>query len=214
MDFSQLITIIPILVSIFSLGISLFVAIRSFYISRPSLELIQTDDAARSLFIQSFDGSQASFSLDFKDNELDDPSIASALLIEIVLINKSSLPLSVLEFQINDDRLPGFQSFTSYSPIPSSFEITTRENSKTIFRNINYIQPEFTLDPYMASRGYILFWSGLETNLQTTDPLDLKIITSRKNFDFKVKYSGSVESIKKYGHISKDGNGNKVIDFY
>ncbi|WBY92098.1 hypothetical protein [Enterococcus casseliflavus] len=200
-----------LLISGFSLLISAIVAFRTFYFSRPILKVMQTDNAARSFFIKSYDGSQASLSYDIED---DDPSIASALLIEIILINKSSLPLSILEFQLTGEQLPSFQAFTSYSPSPSSFKITTRENSRTTIDHVNYLQPEFTLEPYSAKRGYILFWTGIETSLETTDPLNLKIVTSRKEFSFKVKYSGSIESIKKHGNISKDKDGNKVLELH
>ncbi|UQZ98011.1 hypothetical protein HLJ12_11325 [Enterococcus casseliflavus] len=203
-----------LLISGFSLLISALVAFRTFYFSRPILKVMQTDNAARSFFIKSYDGSQASLSYDIDDDEDHEPSIASALLIEIILINKSSLPLSILEFQLTGEQLPSFQAFTSYSPSPSSFKITTRENSRTTIDHVNYLQPEFTLKPYSAKRGYILFWTGIETTLETTDPLDLKIVTSRKDFSFKVNYSGSIESIKKHGHISKDKDGNKVLELH
>ena len=203
-----------LLISLFSLIISSLVAFRSFYLSRPVLKVIQTDNSARSFFIKSYDGSQASYSFDIDDEEFNEPSIASALLIEFILINKSSLPLSILEFKLTGENLPAFQAFTSYSPSPSSFKITTKENSYTTVNSVNYLQPEFTLEPYSAKRGYVFFWTGLETSLETNGPLDLKILTSRKDFSFKVNYSGSVESIKKYGHISKDRDGNKILELY
>ncbi|UFT98118.1 hypothetical protein KO561_12990 [Radiobacillus kanasensis] len=197
-----------IIISLFSLFVSLFVAFRNVWISRKNIDVTQTDNAIRSLFIKSYDGCMVSHSYQVKpDNS---PKIISAGLAEIVVTNKSSLPISILEFSI-----PDYPAFSSYSPTKDSFTITTEENSRTVvgddYSPLEYLKPEFTLDPYTSRRGYIMFWSGLETdNMPIEEDIPLKILTSRGQINKIIKFSSSLESIKKHVHYSQDEIGGVI----
>ena len=203
---------ISIIISLFSLSISFFLAFRNVWIARRNISIIQTDNAARSIFLKSFDGCLASYNETIPDKIISEPNMHSVILIEIIITNKSSLPISILEFVI-----PNYPSFTSYSPVPKFFEVTTEEKTKLVIGkpdSIKYLKPEFTVSPYTSERGYILFWSGFESELIDDKDIPLEILTSRGNFKFKINLEGQYESIKKHGRASFDTEGNKHIQYY
>ena len=108
-------------------------------------------------------------------------------------------------------------SYNSYSDTQDSFKITVDTNSTVHFgypaSPINYLQPEFTIDPYTSDRGCIFFWSGLESDYDANKKIALKIHTSRGVIKKWVIVKSSFESIKKYASISLDENGKEVITF-
>lgn len=186
-------------ISIISIVTSIFVAYRTIWISRAKIKVIQTDKAARSVFIKSFDGCYKTYPSSINLDKMVNPNIVSVLLIEVIVTNKSSLPISILEFSTKD-----FTSnpFTSYSYTKDFFVVTTDSQTKVVFGTsespLKFIQPEFTLNPYTSERGYIMFWSGFEEEFNTPKEITLKTITSRKTFKFKINIPSSLESIKKY----------------
>lgn len=180
---------IAIIISGISLLISLITSWNSWWKSKTSIKIEQTHNATRSLYFKSFDAS-------VNDNESDaHPVFRSVLLIEIIITNRSSLPISVLEFSID-----GFPTFDSYSYTKDSFQATLKNGSSIHLGNdnaIKYLKPEFTIEPYTSERGYIFFWHGAEQDLDIDNKLDLTVRTSRKEFKAKVKVSGKYESNKK-----------------
>lgn len=197
---------IAIIISGISLLISLITSWNSWWKSRASIKIEQTHDAARSLYFQSFDASVNN------DDSDANPVFRSVLLIEIIITNKSSLPISVLEFSID-----GFPTFDSYSYTKDSFQATLKEGSSIQLGNdsaIKYLKPELTIEPYTSERGYIFFWHGAERDLDIDNELDLTVRTSRKEFEVKVKVSGKYESSKKNAHVTTDEEGNKIIKYY
>lgn len=186
------ISLISLIISGISLLITFIVAFNTWWRSRASINVTQLDDASRSAFLKSFDGNSQSYS--YTDYSLK-PIFKSIILIELIITNDSSLPLSVLEFSI-----PDFPDFNSYIEPPSLLTVTTGENSSIVFGNIEspvkYLQPEFTLEAYSSKRGYIFFWSGMERELDIENKIELTIKTSRKDFVKQVKVTGQHESIK------------------
>jgi len=204
---------VPIIISLFSLLISFFVAFRNVWVTRKNIDITQTDNAVRSLFLKSYDGCITSYDNSlFRGKKDSTPNIRSVGLVEIVITNKSSLPISILEFSI-----PDFPAFSSYSPTIDSFTVTTQSTSKTIVGEKNspleYLKPEFTLNPYTSKRGYLLFWSGIEKDVSPMENITLTILTSRGTFKKKIKFSSSMESIKKRVHYSQDEIGNIIETF-
>ena len=89
------IELISIIISGISLSISLMIAFRDIWTARRNIKVTQTDDTARSGFLKSFDGcmkSYSSYSSDIPNNL--GPNFHSVLLIEIIITNRSSLPIS------------------------------------------------------------------------------------------------------------------------
>ena len=213
---------ISLIISAVSLLISAFVAYRNIWLSRAKLDIVQTDKGARSTFIQTYDGCKKSFSGDVSPSDVlhnhEDPYIVSSLLVEVILTNKSSLPISILEFSTNSFTS---DSFSSYSPTIGSFVITTEEvpsSKKTTIgldKPIKYLQPEFTIAPYTSERGYILFWSGFEAeSFKTPVEINLDIKTSRRNFKTRVKITDTLNSIKPRIKYYQDDEGDITFDYY
>lgn len=199
-----------LIISLSSLAISFFVAFNNFWYSRKNINITQTHNASRSIFLKSYDGSSASYDYSYPLDS--SPQIASLGLVEIVITNNSSLPISILEFSI-----PGLADFSSYSPTVDFFTVTTRKSSKTIMGDnnspLNYLKPEFTLNPYTSKRGYLLFWSGQECDMPIEENIPLTILTSRGSFNKNIKFSDSIESIKKHVHYSSDDEGNQTSTY-
>lgn len=177
---------IPIFISGISLLISLITSWNSWWKSKASIKIEQTHDAARSIYFKSFDSISDGSDSDTR------PLFESVLLIEIIITNRSSLPISILEFSID-----GFPTFDSYSYTKESFQATWTKGVTVHLgkdSSIKYLQPEFTIEPYTSERGYIFFWHGLEEDLDIDNKLPLTVRTSRKEFKTKVKVSGKFES--------------------
>lgn len=199
--------------SIISIFTAIFTAYRNIWISRAKIKVVQTDKAARSYFIKSFDGCYITYSSPIKPDKLSEPNIVSVLLIEVIITNKSSLPISILEFSTKDFCA---NPFTSYSYTKDFFTVTTEPDHVTKLGTPNsplkFIKPEFTLQPYTSERGYIMFWSGIEEDFTTPQKITLKTITSRKMFKTKINIPYHIESIKKNVLYGTDENDrpNKV----
>lgn len=197
---------VPIILSGLSLFISLIVSWNSWWRSRASLKIEKLQE---SIFLKSFDGCTKSYSFECNDSL---PNFYSVILIDLIITNKSSNPISILEFSI-----PDFPKFNSYSITQDAFYITTGINSRTHIGGdipIKYLKPEITIDPYTSIRGYVFFWSGLECNLDINKHIPLTIKTSRKTFKKSIQIDSEYNSIKKRGHVSKDEKGNIVETLY
>ncbi|MEB6013812.1 hypothetical protein [Enterococcus faecium] len=200
--------------SIISIFTAVYTAYRNIWISRAQIKVIQTDKAARSYFIKSFDGCYRSYSPPIKPEESYEPNIVSVLLIEVIITNKSSLPISILEFSTKDFCA---NPFTSYSYTKDFFTITTPQGVTklgTPDSPLKFIQPEFTLQPYTSERGYIMFWSGREENFITPQKITLETITSRKIFKAKINIPDHIESIKKMVLYGTDENDRPTKVYY
>lgn len=196
---------IVIIFSGLSLVISIVVAWNSAWKSRASLKI---DNLKEGLFLKSFDGCIKSYS--FEDYYYS-PNFYSVILIDLIITNKSSNPISILEFSI-----PEFPIFNSYSTTQDAFFITTKENFKIHIGGnipIKYLKPEFTIAPYTSVRGHVLFWSGYECVIDRDKDIPLTIKTSRKTFKKDIQIKSVYSSIKKHVHLSTDEKGNIVETF-
>lgn len=193
---------IPVVLSVISLCISVIVSWNSWWRGRASLKIEQLQYSS---FIKSFDGCLKTYT--FESNNLS-PHFHSVILIDLIITNQSSNPISILEFST-----PNFPEFNSYSRTQDAFYITTGKNSRAHFGGdvpIKYLKPEITIDPYTSIRGCVFFWSGTESDLDISKPLPLKVKTSRKTFNKNIKIDSEYDSIKKRVYISKDKKGNIV----
>ena len=118
----------------------------------------------------------------------------SIALIEVIITNDSSLPISILEFQIE-----GAHPFQSYTYTKGNYKVTSEFGMPIHISSpddpLFYLQPEFTLGPYTSKRGYILFWMYDKESIQPGGH-QMVVVTSRKKFDHKIKISDTFESAK------------------
>lgn len=180
-----------ILISALTLLITIIGFWKSWWQSQAKLKIDETE--IESLFLKSFDGCMN----DSLSNPYD-PKFYSIILIDIIITNKSSHPISIIEFST-----PEFPKFNSYSKTKESFKVTYRENSTLLVGRdepIKYLKPEFIIKPYTSERGFIFFWSGTEHDLDISKKIPITVKTSRKKFKFKVKIRSVYESIKKIDH--------------
>lgn len=117
------------------------------------------------------------------------------VLSEVVITNKSSKPISIIEFKLNNTYF-----FNNYTKPGEKYEVTIKPgrtklpsnvysygDSKTLIYPINehWLQPVITIPPHVSIRGYLFFnikdienvWLG--ENILTT-------MTSRKEFSHKI----------------------------
>ncbi|MDK4352694.1 hypothetical protein M4I17_09815 [Enterococcus thailandicus] len=199
---------ISFILSIISIITAVITAWKNLWLSRAKIQIIQTDNGARSSFIQTFDGCCIVYGDGVPLPGTEDPPIISVLLIEVIITNKSSLPISILEFKTSD-----FTSnpFTSYSYTKNSFEITSEDRVSKLGSEkypLKYLKPEFTIAPYTSERGYIMFWSGTEvTDFKTPGKIKLVTTTSRKKFNTCLTIPVTHSSEKSFVIFEKDENG-------
>lgn len=178
---------LPIIISLFSLGVSLFVASTNYWRSRPKIKVMQSKNENRSWILKSYDGLYAGV----KHQSLK-PKMESIALIEVIITNDSSLPISILEFHIK-----GAHPFQSYTYTNENYKVSPKSGGPIHFSSpnspLNYLQPEFTLEPYTSKRGHILFWMYDKESLQPGTHR-MVVVTSRKKFTHKIKISDTFES--------------------
>lgn len=164
----------------------------SYWQSRAKINILQTDNASRSHFLKSYDG------CNFVDKKSDvsAPNQPSIALIEIIITNDSSLPISILEF-----RVKGADPFTSYSYKKDWYAVSTKKNSPVYFGSpkdkLQFLTPEFTLSPYTSKRGYLFFWIN-DSSLFTIGKHKLEIISSRKILRKKITIKNLYESDREF----------------
>lgn len=199
---------IPIIISGFSLFISLVTSWNTWWRSRASLKIEKLDSGTSGIFFKSIDGCLQSYSFEPTDSR---PIFHSVILVDIIITNKSALPISILEFSISD-----FPEFNSYSYTEDSFRVTYEKNRAIVIGEdipIKYLKPEFTIDPYTSVRGHLFFWAGQERDLDIRKEIPLTVKTSRKSFTSKIKIDSQYESIKKRVRISKNDDGTIIKEF-
>jgi len=196
---------LEILVSLFSLIISFVLAYRVFYQERASITVIQDHRAARS-FSFSFDG--WSYTNTKRSPKYPDPFSGNQyrILSEVLITNNSSLPISIISFTLNDAL-----SYDSYVDGGNYYLVTTSETSKTSLGSpdspINYLKPNFTIDPYTSVRGNIFFNLSYSEDFFKMDNHDLKIHTSKGVFNFELKVPNHIESISPYNPFQDEEFG-------
>lgn len=203
---------LPIIISAISLLISFMVAFNSWWRARAVIKIEQPDNGSRSTFLKSFDGCNKVYEYELSEKGKSLPNFHSIILIEVIITNASSLPLSVLEFSI-----PNYPKFNSYTHTQDSFTVTYTNNSTISYGTdspIPYLQPEFTLEPYTSVRGFIYFWSGQERDFDTNTHTSLTIRTSRKDFNKKILIDAKYESIKKNVRYSINDYGEIAEEYY
>lgn len=186
--------ILESLISIFSLVISFALAYRVFFQERASISLFQDHNASRS-YSFSFDGWSSTNSQRSQNYPDTFSSNEFRLLSEVLITNNSSLPISIISFTLNDTL-----SYDSYVEGGNYYLITLKENSKVCLGSpnspINYLKPNFTIDPYTTVRGNIFFNLNSFENLFKKDTHDLKVLTSRGVFNFKLDVPNHYETIR------------------
>ncbi|GAB4074527.1 hypothetical protein GCM10028778_20300 [Barrientosiimonas marina] len=180
--------IIAAVLSIISLIISIIVAMTSLWRSNAKIKIHQLQED-RNWILKSYDGLLASNSSKNKKHE---PNMTSITLVEIIITNNSSLPLSVLEL-----RMDGAMYFNSYSYTNPTYKVTPDNGSEILFGSshdpLHYLQPIFTLEPYTSERGHLHLWMHNKESIQPGIHT-LTIITSRGNFKRKINLKNTFES--------------------
>lgn len=112
------------------------------------------------------------------------------VLIDVVIINQSAQPISIIEFVLNDKvnfnsySLPGSQYTVTVSPEKETENGLTfhgSKRSKTYLINDSWLQPLFDIPPYTSTRGFLFFHLPKE-DLVDIGHNKLQIFTSRKTF--------------------------------
>lgn len=123
-------------------------------------------------------------------------------IIDVIITNKSALPISIIEFTLNNKR-----TFNSYSKPGDRYCATTKprntihngvvfsgsEHQTIFFIEDKWLQPVFDIPPYTSIRGTLFFHFNDPNDVMVGDNT-LEVITSRKNFVFTIKISGNVHS--------------------
>lgn len=180
---------LPIIISLLSLGVSVFVASTNYWRSRPKIKIKQSENENRSWILKTYDGLYAAVK-----HQSIKPKMGSIALVEVIITNDSSLPISILEFQIE-----GAHPFQSYTYTNEKYKITPEYGAPIHISSpddpLNYLKPEFTLGPYTSIRGHILFWMYDKESIQP-GVHRMAVVTSRKKFTYKIKISDTLESAK------------------
>lgn len=180
--------ILSIIASALAIPSFLF-ALRNYFVSRPKIEIQQLLKTHSSIVIE-------------PEFDLNTPDVYSdrryRLLIEIIIKNKSSNPISLISFDINGLEYNSYsRPEHEYTVITRSRIITkngitmTRGNAENIHFPIDddFINPVTTLQPFESIQGY-LFWPLFENDLSKLNigkKNKLIINTTFKKFKFKIK---------------------------
>lgn len=188
-------------ISLIALSFSFFVLLENVYRSWAKIKIKQTNH----IVFESFDGSH--YAPD--DSDPLSPFYDSIGLVEVIITNNSSLPLSFLEFKSS-----GSVSFSSISETKDWYSATKKDGNKLYFGRPNdplkYLTPEFTLDPYTSIRGYLFFWI---TDLdEFKKKQKLTIITSRKSFSKKLNINYITSTA--HGNTQKEAKYKTVGELF
>lgn len=174
---------------------TLFTAISTFRIlylnhkeSKPDIEIIQLDDSESSVLIKP-DRSTDKMPDVYWDSEY-------RVLSEVVITNKSSKPISIIEFKLNNTF-----TFNSYTEPGEEYTVTIKP-SRTKLRNGIYshgeskflllpikehwLQPVITIPPHTSIRGFLFFDVKDGDNVQIGENR-LTTMTSRDIFSHQLK---------------------------
>ncbi|MGN7397994.1 hypothetical protein [Peribacillus frigoritolerans] len=167
----------------------------NFYRNRPKLDIIQIPGSTSSIITPDFIDANTPDVYSQKDFRV---------LIDVVITNKSALPISIIEFVLNKKLV-----FNSYSKPGSIYKVTFQpghqksedgvltasgtSKSKQYLIGDYCFNPVFQIPPYTSTRG-LLFFQLQDQTLVKEGKNDIKIITSRKSFNFKLEISESLHS--------------------
>jgi hypothetical protein len=126
------------------------------------------------------------------------------VIVDVIITNKSALPISIIEFTLNDDL-----TFNSYSRFGNIYNVTIqpmleRDKNGVLFSigkaeikaleiENSYINPVADIPPYTSVRGH-LFFHYHDPNKAKVGLNNLNIKTSRGSFSFPVEIYEFVES--------------------
>ncbi|PGB34872.1 hypothetical protein COM07_25775 [Bacillus toyonensis] len=126
------------------------------------------------------------------------------VIMDIIITNKSALPISIIEFKLNNRF-----KFNSYSRPGTEYPVTT-QSAKQVHNNVTFygaeerklefqisdkwLQPIIDIPPYTSLRGHLFFHAN-DTNDLNIGENTLEIVTSRKNFSFQVKLFNKLDSV-------------------
>ncbi|WP_088838955.1 hypothetical protein [Listeria sp. ILCC792] len=181
--------IVPITAFFVSL-VTFYFALSNYLKQRPNLKLQQRNIQKAAVIIEPDRYSN--------DNPDVHHNIPYRVICEVVLTNDSSLPISIIEFKLNNDLV-----FNSYSKPGNTYEFTesnkkqipehefiifkgTNDEVKEVFPvGDNFLTPLIKLEPYSSIRGY-LYFKFRDKKQVCVGENKLQVITSRKDFDFNV----------------------------
>ncbi|MBC1286911.1 hypothetical protein HB818_14200 [Listeria booriae] len=182
--------IIPITAFLISI-ITFYFASATYFSKRASVKLYQLEQEKASVIIE-------------PDRESDEsPDVFHnkkyRVLSEVVLVNKSSLPITVIEFILNNklkhnshSRAGKVYAYTGsvQKPLTEHKGVTfgRTQGNETQFFPIedNFFKPVFNIEPYSSVRGYVFFKYD-DKELVNVGNNELTIRTSRKDFNFDLK---------------------------
>ncbi len=125
------------------------------------------------------------------------------VIMDVIITNKSALPISIIEFTLNNT-----SKFNSYSKHSPEYIVTTQpgkqeqdgiihyaEEKKHIFQmEDSWLQPIINIPPYTSFRGHLLFRFNDKSEVHIGNNT-LEVITSRETFSFQVKITKEILSV-------------------
>lgn len=127
------------------------------------------------------------------------------VLSEVIITNKSSKPISIIEFKLNDNFI-----FNGYTKPGECYKVTTKptkykstpsisiegvEECATFPISDNWLKPVLTIPPHTSTRGYLFFNIKSDTSDVRIGKNDLTIITSRKDFKAELEIFEKCNSV-------------------
>ncbi|WP_217563222.1 hypothetical protein, partial [Paenibacillus sp. GbtcB18] len=117
------------------------------------------------------------------------------VIMDVIITNKSALPISIIEFTLNNT-----SKFNSYSKPSPEYNVTIQPGKQEQDGIIHYaeeeilffpiedswLQPVIDIPPYTSLRGHLLFRFNDKSEVHIGNNM-LEVITSRKTFSFQVK---------------------------
>ncbi|MBG0962461.1 hypothetical protein [Bacillus sp. SRB1LM] len=126
------------------------------------------------------------------------------VIMDVIITNKSALPISIIEFSLNNT-----SKFNSYSKPSPEYTVTIQpgkqekdgmvihyaQEKKHIFpMEDSWLQPIIDIPPYTSLRGHLLFRFNDKSEVHIGNNT-LEVITSRKTFSFQVKITKEFLSV-------------------
>lgn len=179
-----------LIISIISLIISLIVAYITLVIQRFNLTIKQDHEGHQSGVLLSYDGVRASVK-----EMTGKPNYSQIILLRVVIINKSSLPISIISFHLENDSGPEFCDYSHTDP----YYVITQEYGTVNFGfpddPLDYLKPIINLQPYETTAGYLSFPTSDLFNIDYNNPIKLIVKTSRGKKLKKLKLGPIYQSV-------------------
>lgn len=189
----NIIIFIGFILSILSFILSAYIGVTNSLEKRFNIDLFQDYDGDQSGVLVGYDGINAPI-----NEKTAQPIINMIGLARITLTNKSSVPITIISFDLGSDIGSPFTSYTHTSPF---YQITTKKSSIVNFgyvdKPLKYLLPLFTIPPYQSTDGYLSFWIH-EKNILPGEKYPLKVKTSRGTKVFNIKFGSIYKPDEEY----------------